>query len=122
MLTVSQILFFVVVSFLFVHELDAIRQREWRFFFAPMGIGDETAYRLFASLHAPLFVLLLVYAESPVFQLGVDSFAIVHGLLHLGLRNHPLVEFDSWFSRFWIVPEVLFLVLRRSSAMLTPFS
>jgi len=103
MVTVSAVLFSSVVAFLLVHELDAIRQREWRFFFAPMEIGEETAYRLFTGLHAPLFVLLLVYAESPVFQLGVDSFAIVHGFLHLGLRNHPLIEFDSWFSRFWIV-------------------
>jgi hypothetical protein len=103
MITVPTVLFSSVVAFLLVHELDAIRQREWRFFFTPLTVDDETAYRLFAGLHAPLFVLLLVYAESPVFQLGVDSFAIVHGLLHLGLRNHPLIEFDSWFSRFWIV-------------------
>ena len=48
---------------------------------------------------------MLVYIESiesPAFQLGIDSFAIVYGLLHFGLRNHPLVEFDSWFSRVWI--------------------
>jgi hypothetical protein len=35
-------------------------------------------------------------------QLGIDSFAVVHGLLHFWFRNHPLIEFDSWFSRVWI--------------------
>jgi hypothetical protein len=99
---ISEILFLSVVSFLFVHELDAIRMHEWRFFVAPLSIREETAYLTFAGLHAPLFVVVLVYIESPAFQLGFDAFAIVHGLLHFGLRNHPLVEFDSWFSRVWI--------------------
>ncbi|KAB1197501.1 MULTISPECIES: DUF6713 family protein [Haloferax] len=98
----SSMLFFSVVSFLFVHELDAIRQREWRFFFAPFSVRDETAFELFTALHAPLFVVVLLFLESAAFQLAFDSFAIVHGLLHLGLRNHPLIQFESWFSRFWI--------------------
>lgn len=102
MVSVSEVLFFSVVSFLFVHELDAIRQHEWRFFFAPLSVRDETAYLIFTALHAPLFVVVLVYIGSPAFQLGFDAFAIVHGLLHLGLRNHPLIEFDSLFSSVWI--------------------
>jgi hypothetical protein len=36
--------------------------------------------------------------ESP----GNDPFVIIHGLLHFSLRNHDLIEFESWFSRFWI--------------------
>jgi hypothetical protein len=102
MVSVPEVLFLSVVSFLLVHELDAIRQREWRFFFTPVPVRDETASRLFIALHAPLFVVVLVYVESRAFQLGLDSFAIVHGLVHLVLRNHPLVEFDSAFSRVWI--------------------
>jgi len=92
-----------VVSFLFVHELDAIRQREWRFCFTPLTVSDEVAYRIFTALHALLFVVVLWDVESVVLRVLLDSFAIVHGLLHLGLRDHPLIEFDSWFSRFWIL-------------------
>jgi hypothetical protein len=102
MVTLQELLFLSVVSFLFVHELDAIRQHEWRFFFAPVSVRDETASQIFTALHAPLFIVILVYMELPAFQLGFDSFAIVHGLLHFGLRNHSLVEFDNWFSRVWI--------------------
>ena len=98
----SNILFLAVVAFLFVHELDAIRQREWRFFFAPVAIRDETAYRIFTAAHAPLVLSILAYVDSPVFQISLDTFAVVHGLLHFALRTHPLLEFDSWFSRFWI--------------------
>lgn len=111
MVTVSGILFPGLVAFLLVHELDAIRQREWRFFFAPITVRDETAYQVFTALHAPLFVVLLVYIESSAFQVGLASFAIVHGLLHFGLRNHPLVEFDSPVSRFWILGGALLGVL-----------
>jgi hypothetical protein len=103
MLTRTGILFSSVVAVLLVHELDAIRQHEWRFFFAPVTISDESAYQLFTALHVPLFAVILVYASSPVFQIGFDVFAIVHLLLHLGLRNHPLIEFDSWFSWVWIL-------------------
>jgi hypothetical protein len=102
MVTLPEFLFSAVVSFLFVHELDAIRRREWRFFFAPLSVRDGVGYQIFVALHAPLLVATLLYMEFPAFQLGVDLFAIVHGLLHVGLRNHPLIEFESWFSRFWI--------------------
>jgi len=97
-----QVLFLTVLSFLFVHELDAIRKREWRFFFARVPVSDESAYRIFTALHAPLFVAILWYVGSPALQVGVDAFAILHGFVHLGLRNHPKVAFDSRFSRFWI--------------------
>lgn len=103
MTATPHLLFLTVVSFLVAHELDAIRQQEWRFFFAPVAVSDETAYRIFTALHAPMFVIVLWYGESPAFQMGVDVFMIVHWLLHLGLRNHPTIQFESWFSRFWIV-------------------
>lgn len=111
MAAVSRVLFLAVVGFLFVHELDAIRQREWRFFFAPAPVSDEIAYRIFTALHAPLFVVVLWYLNSLTFQVGVDSFAVVHGLLHFGLRDHPLIEFDGRFSRFWIFGGSLLGVL-----------
>lgn len=102
MVTGPELVFLGVISFFFVHELDAIRQSEWRFFFRPVRMRDETAFKIFTALHAPLFVVILAYMEASAFQVGFDSFAIIHGLLHFSLRNHDLVEFDSWFSRFWI--------------------
>ena len=107
MVDLSTLLFSTVVALLFVHELDAIRQREWRFFFAPFDVSDETAYRVFTALHAPLFVAVLWALESTAFQLGFDAFAIAHGGVHAALRNHPLVAFDSRFSRTWIYGAAL---------------
>jgi hypothetical protein len=102
MVDTSTLLFLATVAWVVVHELDAIRQREWRFFAAPFPVRDETAYRVFTAIHAPALVGVLWLLESPSFQLAFDVFAVVHGVVHLLLRTHPLVEFDSWFSRFWI--------------------
>lgn len=101
--TVSRILFLSVLTFLVVHELDAVRQQEWRFFFAPVPVSDDTAYRVFTTLHVPLFVLVLWFLESPLLQVGVAGFALLHGILHFLLRTHPLLAFESWFSWLWIV-------------------
>jgi hypothetical protein len=102
MATVAWVLFVSVVSFLLVHELDAVRQREWQFFFAPLPVSDETAVRIFTAVHAPLFVVVLGSLESPTARIVIDSFAIIHAGVHFGLRNHPLVAFGGLFSRFWI--------------------
>jgi hypothetical protein len=96
-------LFLSAVAFLLVHELDAVRRREWKFFFAPVAVGEETAYRAFAALHVPLFVLVLWYLRSPSFQVAFGAFAVAHAGLHLALRNRPELSFDSWFSWVWIL-------------------
>lgn len=96
------LIFLTGVAFLFTHELDAIKQGEWRFFFAPTPLSDETAYRLFTAVHVPLFVVFLWNWQSPAFQVGVNLFLIVHALLHWLLRNHPKITFNNAFSRLWI--------------------
>ena len=96
------LIFLAVVAWFLLHELDAIRQREWRFFFSRVPVGDETAYRVFTALHVPVFLLILVYLPSTIFQIGFDLFMVFHGFLHLVFRNHPAINFDSWFSRVWI--------------------
>ena len=100
-------LYLTVVSALVVHELDAIRNREWRFFFAPLPVDEETAYRAFVALHAPALVAVLWSLESATVQLGLDAFAVVHGGAHLLVRNHPRVEFDDRFSWLWIAGAAL---------------
>ena len=102
MLAAQDVLFLVAVGWFAVHELDAIRRREWRFFFTPLPVSDETGYRLFVALHLPLFVAILWLLPSQVFRLGFDVFLIGHAGLHLGLRNRPTVAFDDPFSWLWI--------------------
>ena len=99
---VANRLFSIVLAWFAVHELDAIRRREWRFFFAPTPLDDETAYRAFTALHVPLFALLVGGSRSGPVQVGLDAFLIAHAALHFLLRDHPRVAFENRFSRAWI--------------------
>ncbi len=100
--TTNDWLFLITVAFLLNHELDAIRKHEWRFFFALVPINDNRAYQLFTVIHVPLFVLILWNLSSTGFQAGFDVFMIVHALVHWLLRNHPKINFNDLFSRFWV--------------------
>ena len=95
------------LAFLLTHELDAIHRREWRFFFGPISVRDATARATFVGLHAPLFALILWRFDAPGFRTGVSIFLLVHAGLHWALRNHPLVDFNNWFSRTWIYGAAL---------------
>lgn len=102
------LLYLVTVAFLIAgHELDAIQQQEWRFFFPSPLFSDQTAYRLFTALHVPLVVLILWQLHSIPFQIGFDLFTIIHAGLHWGLRNHPKIQFNNWFSHLWIFGAAL---------------
>jgi hypothetical protein len=111
MTTLSDFVFLIVVVWLFMHELDAIQQREWRFFFSPFGISDTQAYQLFVIAHVPLFAFILWYMPSMTFQVGFDVFCIVHAAVHFALRNHAHVDFNNVFSAVWIYGAVPLAVL-----------
>ncbi len=93
-------LFYLGVAGIFAHELDAIQQHEWRFFFP--HFTDQTGYRLFTALHVPLFGFVLWGLPFREFQIGMDVFLMVHVGLHWLLRNHPKIEFRNPFSRLLI--------------------
>lgn len=102
MQTTTDLLFLAGLACLLAHELDAIQQQEWRFFFARIPISDRAAYQWFTGLHVPLLVFILWNLPSPSFQIGLDVFLMIHAVLHGLLRNHPLIRFNSGFSRLWI--------------------
>lgn len=95
-------LFLLVVALMLIHELDAIHQHEWRFFFGWSRLSDQAQYRLFTALHLPLFLLVLVGLYDVGFQFWFDLFVIVHAGLHFVLRRHPAITFNNGFSRLWI--------------------
>lgn len=100
-MSLADIIFLLAVTWLLNHELDAIQQHEWRFFFGA-SFDETTAHRLFVGAHIPLFFLILLGLNNPGFQLFLDLFLIFHAGLHFVLRNHPGLNFNSSFSRFWI--------------------
>lgn len=81
---------FFVLGFccLLVHEMDAIRLKEWKILPILSRLDDRSGYLAFVSLHLPLYVVLLwglsggdgINRGLIVF---LDAFFVVHVVLHL---------------------------------------
>lgn len=89
--------------FLLVHEMDAIRLKEWKIFPVLGKMDDEAGYVAFTALHVPIYALLLwgLYGEGGinlVLVVGLDAFFVVHVFLHLIFYDHPENRFRSVFS------------------------
>lgn len=98
-------LFWLNLSLLLVHEMDAIRRHEWRLFVFLRGLEDEKAHQIFTAVHIPLFLLLFWFVTASssrtvfFFQIFIDLFLVVHKGLHFLFRNHPKNEFTNRFSK-----------------------
>lgn len=95
---------FVFLFALFLlHEMDAIRAKEWKMFIILKDIKEEAAYLVFSAVHLPLYLLLLyllLKAEGDfTFYLIADILFIVHTLVHICFRKHPDNGFGSVYSK-----------------------
>ncbi|MDR2976504.1 MAG: hypothetical protein LBV19_04255 [Streptococcaceae bacterium] len=99
------ILFLLNFSLLLLHEMDAIRAKEWRMFIVLKEMAEDRAYRIFTLAHLPLyFIALYIFTgdnETVIFGLkvAIDPFMITHALVHYSFRNHSNNGFKSRFSK-----------------------
>ena len=86
--------------FILVHEMDAIRCKEWRIFPGLSFLNDKLGFITFIFLHIPVFywVLLEFELNNESFRKGFDYFLIVHLFLHLLFLMHKKNEFKDWIS------------------------
>ncbi len=103
---IDHMFFFVGLSLILTHELDAIKQQEWRIFPLTAWFNDTIGYLVFTTLHIPLFLWLLwglsrAGGLSRPFIQGWDIFFLVHVVLHVLFLRHPKNQFTSAFS--WIL-------------------
>ncbi len=97
--------FYMGTTFILVHEMDAVRRREWRIFPGLSLLNDQWGLQVFMYAHVPLFFWffwgILGQPDSESFIWGFDLFYIVHMGLHLLLLMHPKNEFKDTLS--WII-------------------
>jgi hypothetical protein len=104
--SIEEPIFLLGLSFLLVHELDAVRRHEWRIFPGLSALSDRWGLRLFICFHVPLlYALLGAVAAGPDATLvaALDLFFILHLGLHLLFLRHPRNEFCDAFSWTLIV-------------------
>ncbi len=102
-------LYYLGLSALFTHELDAVRHAEWRLLLILRDLPDEVAYPVFVALHLPLFFLFFWLSHHRStrlrsgFRLAVATFLVVHGLLHWLLSDAPAYGFSGVLSNGLII-------------------
>jgi hypothetical protein len=96
--------FYMGLTFILMHEMDAIRCKEWRIFPGLSLLNDVWGYRIFMLAHIPLFFFLfrgLSQTENSRLIFGLDVFFIIHVGLHLLFFLHKKNEFKDTLS--WVV-------------------
>ena len=100
-LNMSHSLFYLALTFLIMHEMDAIRCKEWRIFPGLTFFDDSTGFQVFTFAHIPLFFFIfkgLNGANKEQWIFGLDIFLIVHVMLHVIYLKHKRNEFTDWVS------------------------
>lgn len=111
------ILYYLGLSTLFTHELDAIMQAEWRLLFVLREMNDQSAYPIFLILHIPAFFLFfwLSHHSSQGIKLGfrrvAAAFLIIHASIHFYLAGVPENQFQSLLSNTLIYAAATFGLL-----------
>lgn len=98
--------FLAALAFLLVHEMDAVRCKEWTIFPGLSRLPEETGYLVFTAAHIPLIFLVMAgLAGGVIFQPAVritlDVFCLAHIGLHGFFHRHPKNGFGSRFS--WLI-------------------
>jgi hypothetical protein len=94
--------FYFGLTFIIMHEMDAVRCKEWRIFPGLSFLNDNWGYRVFMLAHIPLFFLLFWKLSDSDFKeqfiQGLNIFFIIHVGLHLLFLMHKKNEFKDWIS------------------------
>ncbi len=98
----NDLIFYSGLSFIMLHEMDAIRCKEWRIFPGLSLINEKLGFILFMFLHIPLFIWIFwglsQSADPESFKTRFDIFLMIHMGLHLLFLMHKNNEFKDWIS------------------------
>jgi len=111
---IHDIIFYIGLSLLFVHEMDAVHRNEWKMFRYLSTLKPKTGYAIFSLLHVPFFILIFwgLFSANQGFRndliMVLNLFFIIHFFLHLVFIRHHNNEFRSVFS--WFIISGMFLM------------
>ena len=100
--------FYTGLALLLTHELDAIRNHEWRVLPLVRALPDALGQQAFIAAHIPLFAILIALIASlntvvrERARIGLCAFLVVHAGLHFLFSGHAEYEFSSWLSALLI--------------------
>lgn len=111
----NSLLFNIGLTFMLIHEMDAVRCREWRIFPGLSSLKEPLAFRIFILAHFPLLIALFWTLKSIENQseliFWLDIFFVIHVFLHLAYLKHKNNEFKDWISWTLIIGAAIFGIL-----------
>jgi len=111
------VMFTFNITLLLLHEMDAIRAKEWKMFIILNRMREETAYIVFSLIHLPLYALVIfVISQSgstayALVWLIVDVFLVAHAIIHFLFRKHRANGFHSIYSMLLIYGMGIFAII-----------
>ena len=99
------VMFVLIISLLLLHEMDAIRTKEWGMFIILKDMKDEIAYRLFSAFHLPLYFLVIFIVMNNevksnfILSIVIDLFLVAHTIIHFCFRKKENNNFSSLYSK-----------------------
>jgi len=98
----EHLFFYLAFAFILMHEMDAIRCREWRIFPGLSILDEKIAFPLFMFVHIPLYAFPIYYLlnmpDPEGLIRGLNYFFIIHLFLHILFLKHKNNEFTDWIS------------------------
>jgi len=97
------------IAFLFSHELDAVKNHEWRIIPGLNLLSEEVGETLFLLFHIPLYTLVIASVASLNMErrdragLVICSFFVAHAVAHYLFSEMPAYEFSSLVSDILIL-------------------
>lgn len=111
------LLYYLGVTALITHELDAVLNTEWRLLYVLRSLSDDLASGYFVALH---FVLIFAFFYighhrntklREGFRFLVALFLVIHGVLHFALSGDPMYTFSGFGSNLYIYSASVFGLL-----------
>ena len=108
------IIYYLALSALFTHELDAVINFEWRLLFHIFSLPDAMASTIFIGLHLPLFFIFfyLSHHSNPriqnTFRVIASIILVVHSVAHFSLSGHEKYYFEGFYSNLYIYSAAAF--------------
>lgn len=107
----KDVMFVISLSSMLVHELDAMRCKEWRIFPGLSKLSDKIGERVFILAHLPLFIWIFYFlfndSSASSFRQGFCVFAMIHLMLHIAFLFHPRNQFKDLISWLPIILSAL---------------
>ena len=110
-------LYAFIFSLLLLHEMDAIRAKEWKMFIILKDMEEQTGYLVFSLVHLSLY-FWVIFTVSQIWSGGyafvyilTDIFLIGHAVIHYFFRKHAANGFTSVYSNILIYSMAVLSVI-----------